>query len=296
MSMDRGARPSMDAHAGGAMAKARMSMDRAARPSDASAGGRQGRQAVSAAAHRKAPVLPARRGADPGGRATAEHADAPTAESREGLQQRRSRIARYSSGAEYGLGPDSALVRSERSEVLSVAALTALRYSCTSASFTTTTKDFHCNQGKAAAERQPLQRKAGAAAAAAAVPSMGNRAISAPIPLADPLAAPPSSAAPFQPTSSRTAAAALLAAARSSGGRYSRASDADSEASYARRSNSSGNGNGNGNNGRQVDTEFLMRLDEALSSGALRPDQATRLLRDVGFDLDQLLVDELSSK
>eukprot|EP00198_Chlamydomonas_reinhardtii_P009689 XP_001699026.1 predicted protein [Chlamydomonas reinhardtii] len=96
-----------------------------------------------------------------------------------------------------------------------------------------------------------------------------NRAVRSPMPLAALAAA---------------ATAATLRSARGSG--LSRASDADSDGSHMRR----------GGSGSGVDTGFLQRLDEALSNGALRPGQATQLLRDVGFDLDQLLIDELAAK
>ncbi|KAG2423399.1 hypothetical protein HXX76_015364 [Chlamydomonas incerta] len=266
MSVDRGARAAADAAAGGALHKARMSLDRGTRFADASAGGRHSGQRAGTA-HHQAPSPSGRRGVDPGGYGAASGAG-PHAESREGLARRSAVVARYGSGAEYS---DPALERCERSEYLGAAALAALRYSCTSTSFT--------------AKRDRLGQQQ------AQRPAAGNRPISAPVPLAG--TAPPNDArqmattsgSPFQSTSSNVAS--VLLAARGSG--YSRASDADSDASHhVRRSNSNGSGN--------VDTGFLQRLDEALASGALRPDQATRLLRDVGFDLDQLLVDELSAK
>ncbi|KXZ45241.1 hypothetical protein GPECTOR_57g531 [Gonium pectorale] len=45
--------------------------------------------------------------------------------------------------------------------------------------------------------------------------------------------------------------------------------------------------------GPPLDDDMLMRIDQALSSGAMRPDQAEQLLRSYGCDLEELMREEL---
>ncbi|GFR40838.1 hypothetical protein Agub_g1482, partial [Astrephomene gubernaculifera] len=47
---------------------------------------------------------------------------------------------------------------------------------------------------------------------------------------------------------------------------------------------------------REVDLSLLSRIDQALSSGVMRPDQASQLLKSFGCDLEELLKEELEGK